>query len=123
MATLYTWTIQDLGTLDTSIATDYVVEVHFTVTGTEDSYSYRIPGFITFEVKEMENFTPFSSLTHDEVVGWVKNTLSAEELAFYASKIQEEIESQKNPTPRVKYSRAPWVEEESFPRRGPKRTI
>lgn len=109
MAITYTWTATNLSTLNTDYGDDYVVDVEFTVVGTEDSYSYTMMGFKSFEVKAVENFTPFTELTNDLVVGWIKADMTAEGTSFYETKISEEIDAQKNPTPTPISRRAPWL--------------
>lgn len=108
MAITYTWKVDNLTTLETTIANDYVVGVNFNVIGTEDSHSYNFGGYQTFEVKAVENFVPFAELTEEVVVGWVKEHLPADQLTFIETKIAEEIESQKNPTPSPVTRMAPW---------------
>lgn len=108
MAITYIWKVDNLTTLETPIANDYVIGVNFNVIGTEDFYSYNFGGYQTFEVKAVENFIPFKELTEEIVIRWVQENLPTEQLMFIETKIAEEIESQKNPTPSPVTRMVPW---------------
>lgn len=50
---------------------DILTAVEWTMTGTIDSTSFDLPGKTTMGPVDPENFTPYSSLTQQQVMDWV----------------------------------------------------
>ena len=75
----YNWKITNLYTLNTATETDYVVNALYTVTGTETSegveYTASVDSSAQFNITEGSTFIPYSDLTNDLVVEWIKSDL------------------------------------------------
>jgi hypothetical protein len=86
---------------------DVVFTVHWTLTATDGTYNGSIYGSVGVPLNTTGEFTPYAELTLDEVVGWVKEALCAEQVAEYEANVAAQIESQVNPT--VIVLPLPWV--------------
>ena len=73
MATITTWKI---ASLYRETADGYVFTAHYTVNATDKTYSAGAYGSIGFE--RPETLVPFADLTEEQVIGWVKEALNAE---------------------------------------------
>lgn len=77
----YNWITQRLYTLDLPTESNYVVNVVYSVEGTDDSTNPPTicklsDNFATFTIIEDDpGYVPYDELTNDIVIGWVKNQL------------------------------------------------
>ena len=76
---------------------DVVFTVHWTLTGSEGAYSGYIYGTVGVDLSEGSSFTPYASLTEEQVVGWVKAALGEEQVAAYEASVAQQIADAKNP--------------------------
>ena len=81
MSTTFTWNISQL---ERETADGFVFTVHYTVNASDDTYSSGAYGSIGLE--RPDTLIPYSDLTEEIVLGWVKEKLGGDE------KVQE-IES------------------------------
>lgn len=82
--------------------TDVVFKVHWSYTGTnEDNRSAGYGGTTAIPHVTGESFIPYDQLTEQQVVDWVLNAWTPEQLNFYRGV----IESQLN----IKTAPIPWV--------------
>jgi hypothetical protein len=66
----------DIRGLEVKSGTDIVVKIHWTVSASENDLKFSFDGDVTVpEPSEGSNFTPFSDLTKNQVVEWVKTAL------------------------------------------------
>jgi hypothetical protein len=73
---------------------DVVITAHWDCVASEDGYSARVYGTASFPAPA-DDFTAFSDLTLEQVLGWVwDNGVDKEEVE---SKLAANIEAQKNP--------------------------
>ena len=75
---------------------DVVFTVHWTLSGTDGTYSGSTYGSVGITLTEGSTFTPYADLTLDQVLGWVWTNgvdKDAQEAAVAA-----QIENQINPT-------------------------
>jgi hypothetical protein len=100
MSTTFTWAISDL---NRETADGFVFTAHYTVSAADGTYSSGAYGSIGFE--RPETLVPFSDLTSDIVVGWVKEKLTAEKVTEVEAALQAQIDEQRAPT---KGSGVPW---------------
>jgi len=75
-----------------------VYTVHYTVSCEDFDKTAGAYGSIGLGDPDPSNFTPFASLSEDQVVGWVKTTLGSEQVASIESALEQQIQEQLNPT-------------------------
>jgi len=102
MATTFTWAIAQL---ERETADGFVFTAHYTVNANDDTYSSGAYGSIGFQ--RPDNLIPFTDLTEELVVGWVKEALGgAEKVTEIEAALQAQIDEQRNPT---KAAGVPWA--------------
>jgi hypothetical protein len=100
MANTYSWDCSTVDTYPTQDGlTDVVYNVHWRLTGTDDSgeHSATIIGTQVVEV-DPQNFTAFGDLTNETVAGWVQDAMSAERIAELMSAVDIQISEKVTPT-------------------------
>ena len=75
-----------------------VYTAHWTVSLEDQGETAGAYGSVGFSDPEAGDYTPFDQLTKDQVIGWVKDALGAEQVASLEANVLAQIESQKNPT-------------------------
>ena len=104
--TTITWNISVLNCLPQSAeGADYVVTAHWQCTGVDGDYSGQVYGTCSFAVVEGTSFTPYASLTLDQVLGWVWAN-GVDKTATEAA-VEQQVETQKNPP--IVNPPLPWV--------------
>ena len=91
-----TWNIAQL---DRKTADGFVTTAHWTVNATDGDFSASSYGSCGFDG---ELTTPYESLTKEQVLGWVWQTVNKEETE---ASLAAQIEAQKNP---VSATGLPW---------------
>jgi len=76
---------------------DVVFTVHWTLTGTDGTYTGSAYGSVGVTVDPDAQFTPYSDLTQEQVIGWVKAALGDEQVAFYEANVATQIANLANP--------------------------
>jgi hypothetical protein len=79
----------------------FVTTVHYNVSAVDGEYTASTYGTVGY-TQEDKSYTPFASLTKEQVVGWVKDSLGQ---ATVETALAAQIEAQKNP---VQESGLPW---------------
>ena len=100
MATTNTWKITQL---ERETADGYVFTAHYTVEASDETYKSGAYGSIGFE--RPETLVPYSELTEELVLQWVKDQLTAEKVTEVETALQAQLDAQKTPT---KASGMPW---------------
>jgi hypothetical protein len=100
--TTFSTTINSMFTIDTP-EPGFVCNVLWTVTGVDGSYTAEIGGNSTFTVQE-GSFTPYTSLTQSQVIGWIP----ANEIASAQSCVQGQIDSMITPPVSPENTPLPW---------------
>ena len=98
--TTYTWAIANL---NRNTSDGKVIEAHYTVSAKNDTYSAGAYGSLGFDG---EITTPFSELTEQQIVGWVKDSLGEEKVIEVEAALQNQLDEQAAPT---KAAGLPWV--------------
>ena len=106
MATTYTTIINSMYTLNTP-EQGFVVNVLFTVSGTDGTNTASIDGDIQFTDQVEANYIPYNQLTESEVIGWI-NTATDNQASYYAN-IDGQIASMVNPPVSPEAQPLPWV--------------
>jgi hypothetical protein len=101
MATTVTWKIANL---ERETEDGFVFTAHYTVTADDGTYTSGAYGSIGFE--RPDNLIPFSQLTEETVVGWVKEKFGEEKVTEIEAALQSQIDEQKRPT---KAAGVPWA--------------
>jgi hypothetical protein len=105
MATTYTTTINSMYTLN-SPEQGFVVNVLFTVSGTDGTNTASINGNIQFTDQVESDYVPYDQLTESEVIGWINASTNNQE-NYYAN-INGQIESMINPPVSPSAQPLPW---------------
>jgi hypothetical protein len=102
MTATFTWNIANL---ERETADGFVFAVHYTVDAKDDTYSAGAYGSIGLERPEGD-MTPFSDLTPEILIGWVKDKLTEEKVAEIEAALQAQLDEQHAPS---KASGLPWA--------------
>ena len=100
MSTTFTWNIVQL---DRETSDGFVFNAHYTVNASDETYKAGAYGSIGLE--RPEELTPYSDLTEEIVIGWVKEKLTAEKVSEIEAALQAQLDEQKAPT---KATGTPW---------------
>ena len=100
MTTTTTWNIANL---ERETSDGYVFTAHYTVDANDGTYSAGAYGSIGLE--RPETLIPYSSLTKELVVGWVKDKLGTEQVEAIEAALQAQLDEQHAPT---KAAGMPW---------------
>jgi hypothetical protein len=92
-ATTFTWNIAQL---EREVSDGFVFTAHYTIDAKDDVYTSGAYGSIGFE--RPDNLIPYSELTLDEVVGWVKEALGEEKVADIEAALQKQLDEQRTPS-------------------------
>ncbi len=76
---------------------DVVFTVHWTLTGTDETYVGSVYGSVGVSLDEGATFTPYEDLTEAQVIGWVQDALGAEQVAAYEANVAQQIADQIDP--------------------------
>lgn len=94
MSTTITWNVANL---ERETADGYVFTVHYTVDAKDGTYSAGAYGSIGLERPEGD-MIPYSELTADEVIGWVKEKFGDEKVAEIEAALQKQLDEQRAPS-------------------------
>tara|TARA_R100000329_G_scaffold72165_1_gene62829 strand:- start:1496 stop:1804 length:309 start_codon:yes stop_codon:yes gene_type:complete len=99
--TTFTWTINQL---ERETVDGYVFTAHYSVNAADDTYTSGAYGSIGFE--RPDTLIPFSDLTEELVLGWVKEKIGGDEkVQEIQAALQAQLDEQRTPT---KASGLPW---------------
>ena len=109
MAVTYTWKIDSMMTIDASAQEpNYVVSASYTLEGEESGYTSEIQNTAFFEVGSETEFIPYSSLTEEIVLGWIKSQLGESAVENYEYCIADQIANKINPPVTPQQQALPW---------------
>jgi hypothetical protein len=100
MATTISWKIVNL---ERETGDGFVFTAHYTVNADDGTYTSGAYGSLGFE--RPDNLVPFSQLTEETVVGWVKEKFGEEKVAEIEAALQAQLDEQHAPT---KAAGLPW---------------
>ena len=87
-------TIWKILNLKRTPSNDLVIEVNYSITFKLENEIDKRFGAVTLEGDANDpNFVPYSDLTEEMVIGWVKSMLGSESISALESKLQEELQS------------------------------
>jgi hypothetical protein len=102
METTFNWHIANL---ERETADGAVFTVHYTVSAQDEVYSSSAYGSLGLERPNEDEMIPFSQLTEEICVGWVKEKLTEEKVAEIEAALQAQLDEQHAPT---KAAGVPW---------------
>ena len=95
--TTYTWSIQSMTCIAQDASnTDIVYCVGYQLNATNNDGSASASGSVGIPLSG-DTFTPYNQLTQDQVIGWVKTALNAEQVAGLQDALANQIAEKKNP--------------------------
>jgi hypothetical protein len=102
MATNFVWGIN---TLERETDDGFVFTAHYTVNADDGTYTSGAYGSIGFQ--RPDNLVPYSDLTEDTVISWVKEALGGDEkVAEIEAALQGQLDEQHAPS---KVAGVPWA--------------
>ena len=111
MAVTNTWAVVQMDAYpEEDGETDVVFNVHWTLTGTDGTYTGSVYGTQGVTTDPDAPFTPYADLTQEQVIGWVQSAMGEEQVASYEANVAQQIEDQINPpvvTPPLPWAPAP----------------
>ena len=117
MGYTYEWKIKGLRKGNSTDVSDAIIGTQWTVTATDevgDGITGEFNGATPFDLHTINtgSFTPFSELTEEQVIGWIKNTVSGSASTNYwphiSEQIQKQIDTKRNVILEVNDSDFPW---------------
>lgn len=98
MTTTYTWNVVQMDCYPQADGeTDVVFTVHWTLTGTDGTYTGSVYGSQAVSIDPDAPFTPYADLTQAQVIGWVQDALGTEQVAAYEANVAGQIDDQVDP--------------------------
>lgn len=98
MAITYTWTVIQMDCYpEVDGETDVVFTVHWTLTGTDGTYTGSVYGSQAVSIDPSVPFTPYADLTEAQVIGWVQGAMGAKQVSAYEDSVAGQIANQINP--------------------------
>ena len=76
---------------------DVVFNVHWTLTGTDGTYTGSVYGSQGVSIDPDAPFTPYDQLTEAQVIGWVQAAMGPEQVAAYEANVAQQIADQIDP--------------------------
>jgi hypothetical protein len=98
MATTYNWTISAMDCVPQEDGkTDVVVTAHWNVSATEGIYTSNAYGTQLFIYDAGKAFIPYSSLTQEQVIAWVQESMGIDAVTALQQNIDQQLADQINP--------------------------
>jgi hypothetical protein len=98
MAITNTWSVSQLNCYpELDGEQDVVFTVHWTLAGTDGTYTGSVYGSVGVTLDPDAAFVPYASLTQAQVVGWVQDALGEEQVAAYEANVAQQINDQIDP--------------------------
>jgi hypothetical protein len=105
----WTWTINSMQQWPSGTNAGYVVNVQWTLTGTDGTHTASIGGNTQYPVSEAQSgFVPYVQLTQSQVIGWVQASLGEQGIANFEANVQGQINSFANPPVSPVTQPLPW---------------
>jgi hypothetical protein len=92
--------------MDRFLENDFVCNVYYTISKKENSYVASIESTVSFVNQQEKTLIPYSDLTEEIVIDWVKNSIGADSLNEIDLFLTNNIVDQK--TPKI-ISNVPWA--------------
>jgi len=96
---MFTWNVVQMDRLTDG---GFVINVHYTVNAVDGDYTASTYGTVGY-TETNKSYIPYASLTKEEVIGWVQESLGKDTIE---ASLTAQIEALKNP---VQETGLPWV--------------
>ena len=108
MTTTYTWNIVAMDSYPTYEGeTDVVFTTHWTLYGTDGTYTAYVYGTQAVALSDTEPFVPYDQITLALAVQWTQDAMGPETVAMLETNVDTQIANQYNPP--VVQLPLPWV--------------
>lgn len=98
MATELTWSIAQLDCYPEHEGhSDVVFTAHWRCDGTDGEHTAGVYGSVGLTLDPDAPFTPFADLTEEQVIGWVQDAMSEEQVAAHEDNVAQQIADQIDP--------------------------
>ena len=92
MANTYTWVVNSMVSYPQAEGyTDVVFQINWACNGTDGTYMGALVGSIGIKLDSNAPYTPYANLTEEQVVGWVKEGLGANQVATIQNDVATQI--------------------------------
>ncbi len=109
MAITYTWSVQEVNAFPVKDGKQNVVfNVHWIAGGADGEHTASAYGSTSIALNADSSFTEYENLTEEQVIGWVKSSMGAEEVAAIEASIVGQINEQINP--KIITPSLPWAQ-------------
>ena len=109
-----TWTIEQMQCFPSVDGKQNVVYVvNWLLTATQGEHTVQIYNTTNLEYTPGSPYTEYDKLTHEQVLGWVKNALGNDQVQAYEVEADEALA--KKAAPQVATPGLPWVKQEYVP--------
>ena len=104
MANSYTWNCETVDTYPTKNGeTDVIHNVQWELTvSNEEGGQYSLNGGHSVNTEDLSSFISLSSLSHNDIIGWVEEGLGVTEVDALKSKLDSLLDNKINPTTVIK---------------------
>lgn len=93
----YTWDCRTVDAYPThtdengTTESQVVYNVHWRVTGTDETNSATVIGTQTLETADLSGFTAFDSVTHEDMVAWTKAAMGEERVTELGASLDSQL--------------------------------
>jgi hypothetical protein len=100
----YTWNCRTVDTYPTHTddnevtQSDVVYNVHWRVTGSDETNSATVIGTQTLETADLSGFTAFESVTHQNMIDWTKAAMGADRVSEIEASLDAQLTELATPT-------------------------
>jgi len=106
MSITYTWNVNTMDTAPSQDGLSNVVKViHWRLNANDGTHYVDSYSTVSLDTPDSENFTDFSDLTEEQVIGWVESKV---DVAKIKEGLEKQLEALANPPIVVK--QGPWVQ-------------
>lgn len=113
MATTYTWNVSTVDTYPThtdesdNTNSDVIFNVHYQLTGDDETNSETIIGTINLDVSDTSSFIDFDTVTTADVEAWVISALGEDSVQSLKDSVQNSLNEKATPTVVTRTVQAP----------------
>jgi len=106
MPNTYTWNCRTVDTYPShtdqqnpaNTESDVVYNVHWRVTGSDDTNSATVIGTQTLSTDDLSSFTSFDSVTHQNMIDWTKAAMGTDRVSEIEASLDSQLTELATPT-------------------------
>lgn len=110
MATTFTWSILQMQTANVDNLQNFVCSAEWQLTGNDGVNTSSTSALFAYKTEDVTSFTPYTQLTEDQVLGWVKDRLGANGIAHFEGIVQSQLDKMATPFVNPEPQPLPWLE-------------